>query len=79
MKLKINLTKTDIKMGMKRNARSCPIARAVQRVIKCEASVGQENLWIRKSYYPLPEFLSNWIKKFDNGENVKPFRKVFNL
>jgi hypothetical protein len=79
MKLKINVTKTDIKRGKRDNRYSCPIARAFQRATGAEkVSVGMFQMHRADKMsvdVPLPPEAKEFVTKFDfkGRQSVKPF------
>jgi len=79
-RIKINVTKNDIKKGKRCQSGDCPIALAAHRKFKGSAvSVGPFTLGVSQydhecwRDYTLPKAASNFILKFDCREKVEPF------
>lgn len=73
MKLKINVTKADIKNGEPGEPRYCPIAIAFNRVSMYNVKVTNRVFLVDDSVYQLPKMAKNFTTLFDNGYPVKPF------
>lgn len=73
--MNISVTKTDIKYGIVRNTRSCPVARAIARQIGKGIKV-RHGFMIGKrgKRIKLPPSAVVFIDLFDNGLPVQPFR-----
>jgi len=80
-RIKINVTKTDIKKGQRCAAGCCPIALAVLRKFKGYAvsvspysvGVGHYNALERWKDYALPRAATEFIFRFDAKQEVEPF------
>lgn len=81
--MKINVSKTDIKKGVRGNCHACPVARAIRRAKGLEGTdvaVGSTG-WVRvKDRYPFgrsgdkaPEKLKRFITSFDLRQPVESF------
>ena len=78
----INVTENDIKYGIKQNNNCCPIARAIKRKFKTQhVAVCYQDIGILKNdslqadnFFHLDKEILNFMKKFDKGEQVKPFK-----
>ena len=76
--MKIHVTRKHIKQGKWKNARSCPIALALQGCGFNDVVVGSKEADINRwCCLPLPQTARRFIERFDSGKPVKPF--VFNL
>jgi hypothetical protein len=86
MRYKIDVLKTDIKKGKRREPRSCPVARAVCRTLRSQlknfegVSVygGPSGIALNTTddvseTIDAPIRASRFISKFDKGKPVKPF------
>lgn len=77
MKVKIEITKSDIKKGKKQQIDSCPIALAIKRKLKarniCVSDGVAFNLEGNEYWVDLPNKASYFIDNFDDGLKVKPF------
>jgi len=76
MKLKVNVTRDDIKRGVRENIHLCPIARALRRLGFSKISVDQNGIEIRNKVFDIPPKASRFINDFDFEELVKPFSFV---
>lgn len=89
MKLKISVTKQDIKRGKPRHASKCPVTLAIKRelhkakvkfkVLYVRASTfGWEQYNMDKGWFPFmreqPEKVFKFVNRFDNNKKVKPFQ-----
>ncbi len=75
-KVKVRVTKSDIKNGFARRSMSCPIALAIKRKTESDnVSVGCGEIWVNDNYVYLhrKKKVREWVRNFDNGEEVKPF------
>lgn len=74
MKLKVNVTRDDIKRGIPEDESYCPIARAVRRLGKKKLVLVDADICVLGLHdFKLPRKAAKFIDKFDNGETVKPF------
>jgi hypothetical protein len=81
MKLKINVTRRDIKLGERGHYAACPVARACRRhkptarawVLGNSISVAASPT-AHLGTAPLPDEVRAFIANFDRGEPVRPFR-----
>ena len=53
---------------------ACPIALSLNEATGCATSVGVEVVRIGGDFYDLPRSVQRFIKRFDAGKPVKPFR-----
>lgn len=76
----INVTKRDIELGVRRNSKLCPVARAVQRKLGNNCSVALNYIWFdfdnktgtfAHSLIDLPPPVENFVRKFDAASTVK--------
>lgn len=85
MKLRICVTKNDIKNGKKCDKRECPIGHAISRSLEPIRTRGWEHsIWgnavtIFSNYEygfdtALPKKAIAFVKAFDSGEAVEPFK-----
>lgn len=72
--LPVTLLENDKKHGVSGNSESCPIARAIRRVVDSnkKISVGTTRVNIGVHECPLPLAASNFISQFDGNLNPKP-------
>lgn len=80
--IRVNVTKHDIKEGMKYSCYSCPIALALDRhkhkgitypSVSFSYVTFEQNRWLR---YSVPLKACDFIYNFDQGKRVKPFRFI---
>ena len=72
--MKITITKSDIRKGVKCNFRFCPVAKALRRITKRrDVWVDLRGAKIKNWYYDLPEVARCFISDFDLGHPVQPF------
>ena len=73
MNLTVNVTKQDIKAGIRCNIGRCPIARAVRRASRRrDVAVSGRDVEIRRQAFRLPVLARNFVLNFDNGDRVAP-------
>ncbi len=81
--MKIKVTKTHIKNGMRDSSCFCPIALAVKKIIKPPSARDVEVEYhlcrINNLYYRLPQTAREFITAFDNGHHVEPFEFELDL
>lgn len=72
----VNVTQRDIERGVPRSSCQCPIARAMRRKIDTDLRVGSEIWWFpdQAESEDLPNNVTTWIRTFDAGLPVKPFK-----
>lgn len=73
--MKIQVTDYHIQYGMRGRSRYCPVALALPKSKTCN-SVNKENLadWLSgRKICALPREVKEFISKFDDGKQVKPF------
>ncbi len=74
----IEVTQEDIANGIRHSSCKCPIALAVNRALRAGVNVGNDSFVLyrpsRISTIFLPENASSFIKKFDAGSSVEPFK-----
>lgn len=77
-KVHIYVTKSDIKKGAQKSAYSCPVARSLFRrgfkSVQVRYTTADIEVGGRAALLELPESAKIFIKKFDAGQRVKPFR-----
>jgi hypothetical protein len=79
--VKINVTKSDIGLGIVDDCERCPIARAIYRALGAGYIVSVENTvvairdYLREDYtvYPLPKQAIDFIQAFDTEQSVDEF------
>lgn len=74
----IEVTEQDIDAGLRNSCFSCPVARAFQRKLETQVTVGHTDAVVyRKGLFVatilLPEVVKLWIATFDAGKKVEPF------
>jgi hypothetical protein len=74
-KIKITVTKDDIKSGHRGSVYCCPIAISVRRQAfsSKNVSVSAGDCSIAGTYWELSRSAQRFISAFDNGRPVKPF------
>lgn len=74
MRLKINVTASDIALAKKRDCRKCPVARAINRHLgrKVARVHGDGTITIDKKYYDLRSVIK-FVEKYDKDIIVRPF------
>jgi hypothetical protein len=76
MKLHIEVTAEDIEQGHPNDPLSCPVARAIKRVMgrpHVWVSVGDDEVCFDDTDIELPLFVAMFVMEFDDGEDVVPF------
>jgi hypothetical protein len=79
--MKIQVTQDDIDQGKEQCCYSCPVARAINRILAagCECEVGSKDIFIRRREEPIgrivmsfktPALVAKFIRTFDRG--IKP-------
>jgi len=70
------VTRKHIREGKPNMLKACPIALSLKEAIGCETPViaGAEVVRIGGDFYDLPRSVQRFIKRFDAGKPVKPFR-----
>jgi len=79
--MKIQVTQDDIDQGTMQDCYSCPVARAINRILAagCECEVGSKDIFIRRCEEPIgrivmsfktPALVAKFIRTFDRG--IKP-------
>ena len=71
--MKINVTETDIKRGIKNSCFHCPIALALRRAYKKDISASIDSAWFGRRSIDLPVKAIDFITSFDYDRPVKPF------
>ena len=71
--VKVSVTQEDISKGIRASNRSCPVARALQRIFGEETVVGLSAWWNSKIFGSLPKIASSFILDFDRDNPVFPF------
>ena len=77
MKKIINITAKDIKNGKRQDCSACPIALAATRAFKIKMGCGAMILSgdeVKTPNYYLPIKAMRFIKDFDGGKTVAPFK-----
>lgn len=77
--LEIEVLDEDIQKGDQDDCHQCALARAIKRRVapyfKSYVSVGSQSFSMGiAASQPLPPECVDWIKRFDDGEKVEPFR-----
>lgn len=73
-RLKVRVTAKDIEAGSRGMAFSCPVARAVKRLLGVALRVDCQQMgWYSGHLYELPADARDWVSDFDGGHAVKPF------
>lgn len=72
----VEVTQEDIDKGVPYGVASCPVALALQRTIGARVAVDPTawSLFHGMKDYPLPGDASVFIRDFDSGKPVAPFR-----
>jgi hypothetical protein len=70
----INVLQKDIKNGVANTCDKCPVALAVRRATHKRVKVGYVFVGVNRTWYGLPKEATTFIKRFDMGKSVKPFR-----
>ena len=74
--MKIRITKTDIKDGIKQSKDYCPIGLALRRRFD-DVAVDREAVMVERAgvvrVLVLPHEAQNFIERFDDGHIVQPF------
>lgn len=75
-KIKVTVTKEDIRRGIREDPESCPIARAVRRATGRRFVAVDEAITFdsTREVYNLTPQADQFINDFDRGDNVKPFK-----
>jgi len=81
IKRKIEVTTGDIRKGDRNEVYTCPVALAVNRVLRItNVNVGEDTISFRfndgEFALSLPVAVIDWIEKFDMEKKVKPFTFV---
>lgn len=73
--LTINVTQEDIDKGIKESCFSCPVAKALRRVMSNSTyiRVGNPTVTVGSCTTQLPIVASHFISKFDIDQPVSPF------
>lgn len=85
MRKLIKVTDDDIRFGRRASASFCPVARAVNRIIKPPVTVTPDHITVylddEQKYLTIPnnERVSDFIRDFDAGKKVKPLNFYINL
>ena len=74
MSLTITVTADDIANGKPGQGTSCPVALAAYRAGVPEALVGPRVIRYKGRFVPLPRSAIRFVRSFDRGRPVKPFR-----
>lgn len=79
MRTRIEVTATDIRLGVFGSACKCPVARAVKRALHTRHVYVRENgvMEIRGIRIKTPTRIGSWIDSFDAGNRMSP--TTFNL
>ena len=75
--MRIYVRAEDIKYGKPNMACLCPIARAIRRSLNLDEDdvrVRPSNVWAGGKSYRLSDSGITFVKKFDTGKKVKPFK-----
>lgn len=77
--MKINVTKTDIKLGERENGNNCAVARAVKRATKIKkVFVDGFQITVNNTVFDAPNSVTDFVLAYDshfsfNRVNIKPF------
>ena len=78
MKVEIEVTTDDIRLGCRGENHACPIARAICRALRLsDVYVAYDLVFLYKGYcckISLPQICSTFIDDFDAHREVKPFK-----
>lgn len=77
-KIRVKVTKRDIKLGLREDMTRCPVALALHhRKFKaanvCYNLISLDGLWYRPESIPSPKSVERFVKRFDAGKPVRPF------
>lgn len=80
-KIRVNVTKTDIKMGTPNKMDSCPVALACKRAGMRGVSIYDSIVFCRgnRAYVAENYAVESFVVAFDKGNNVKPFSFTIDL
>ena len=81
-RVKVRVTKADIRAGKQCNATECPLALAMHRALGERAVVGlcEWNRFMRDETFLLPDAACEFRRNFDNAEpGVKPFAFIVEI
>lgn len=74
---RVDVTYDDIQHGKQRSCFSCPVARAMTRVMKHRTTVGRHSFTVQVEprwwSSMLPEEVTSFIIRYDSGHPVEPF------
>ena len=79
MRLTITVTSDDIANGKPGQATSCPVALGAYRAGVAEALVGPREIRYGRGWVPLPRSAIRFVRAFDHGRPVAPFRFRLNV
>lgn len=76
LEVEIDVTQQDIDKGKRRNARRCPVARALRRATGRRNCYVSNDVSVGDMYCSLPRRFSTFINTFDDygRDEVKPFK-----
>ncbi len=74
--MRVNVTAKDIQEGIKQSCTSCPIARAISRLVDSgdKVEIFSDNAKIGEQSYPLPQCATDFIWRFDHYQSVWPLK-----
>jgi hypothetical protein len=75
-KILVRVTKDDIKRGKREDMQACPIARSLKRLGKrqVEVAIFGGISWGTNGYAKCPKEAKKFIRAFDRGRKVEPFK-----
>ena len=84
MRVRVEVTKNDIRRGRCGDCSNCPIARAVKRATKIQnVNVDEDSISISNDgqslYIDSSQKCTRFVQKFDSGEKVKPIVFLINV
>ena len=72
--VRVDVTQEDIDKGLRGNAFSCPIARAIDRLAVCDCvEVGDDEIYLDAQGVPMSHEALCFVSDFDSGNMVEPF------
>lgn len=73
---RVDMIDDDITGGVPNDPENCPIARAIKRVTgRTSVRIGEDTqgaVIINGAMFKIPEFIKEFVDKFDNGEHPEP-------
>ena len=76
---RIKVSRADIANGVANDCDKCAITRAVQRTLSDTSALTVKSwIYARGRRYSCSRAVTEWIRAFDDGENVEPFTLLLN-